>query len=127
VDWDGLARGTGTLVLLMAVAHLDAVAAELIKRGRAPATPVAVISDGTTPDQQVLTSTLECVAADAESAGVRPPAVVVIGEVVRLRDMLLQPSPGTAALAAVAPAPAAPGEAAPGTAAPGTAAPGVAA
>jgi uroporphyrin-III C-methyltransferase/precorrin-2 dehydrogenase/sirohydrochlorin ferrochelatase len=117
VDWDGLARGTGTLVLLMAVAHLDAVAAELIKRGRAAATPVAVISDGTTPDQQVLTSTLECVAADAESAGVRPPAVVVIGEVVRLREMLLQPSPGT-------PMPAA---AAPGTAAPGTAAPGVAA
>ncbi len=58
VDWDGLARGTGTLVLLMAVAHLDAVAAELIKRGRDAATPVAVISDGTTPRQQVLTSTL---------------------------------------------------------------------
>ena len=90
VDWEGLAHGTGTLVLLMAVAHLDAVAAELIKRGRAAATPVAVISDGTTPDQQVLISTLANVAAAAQSAGVRPPAVVVIGEVVRLRDMLLQ-------------------------------------
>jgi uroporphyrin-III C-methyltransferase / precorrin-2 dehydrogenase / sirohydrochlorin ferrochelatase len=97
VDWDGLARGSGTLVLLMAVAHLDAVAAELIKRGRAAATPVAVISDGTTPDQHVLISTLERVAADAESARVRPPAVVVIGEVVRLRGMLLQPAPGTPA------------------------------
>jgi uroporphyrin-III C-methyltransferase/precorrin-2 dehydrogenase/sirohydrochlorin ferrochelatase len=91
VDWEGLARGTGTLVLLMAVAHLDAVAAELIKRGRAAATPVAVICEGTTPDEHVLTSTLERVAADAESAGVAPPAVVVIGEVVRLRDMLLGP------------------------------------
>jgi uroporphyrin-III C-methyltransferase / precorrin-2 dehydrogenase / sirohydrochlorin ferrochelatase len=96
VDWDGLARGNGTLVLLMAVAHLDAVAAELIKRGRPAATPVAVICDGTTPDQQVLTSTLDRVAADAESAGVRPPAVVVIGEVVRLRDALLGPTPGAA-------------------------------
>ncbi len=94
VDWEGLAHGTGTLVLLMAVAHLDAVAAELIKRGRAAATPAAVISDGTKADQQVLISTLQDVAADAQSAGVRPPAVVVIGDVVRLREMLL---PGAAA------------------------------
>jgi uroporphyrin-III C-methyltransferase / precorrin-2 dehydrogenase / sirohydrochlorin ferrochelatase len=96
VDWDGLARGTGTLVLLMAVAHLDAVAAELVKRGRAATTPVAVICDGTTPDQQVLISTLECVAADAAAGGVRPPAVVVIGDVVRLRDMLLPAAPQAA-------------------------------
>ena len=96
VDWDGLARGTGTLVLLMAVAHLDAVAAELIKRGRDAATPVAVIRDGTMPEQQVLTSTLDRVAADAESARVAPPAVVVIGEVVRLRDTLLGPIAGAA-------------------------------
>jgi uroporphyrin-III C-methyltransferase/precorrin-2 dehydrogenase/sirohydrochlorin ferrochelatase len=94
VDWEGLAHGTGTLVLLMAVAHLDAVADELIKRGRDAATPAAVISDGTTADQQVLISTLQAVAADAQSAGVRPPAVVVIGDVVRLREMLL---PGAAA------------------------------
>ena len=95
VDWDGLARGTGTLVLLMAVAHLDAVAAELVKRGRDAATPVAVISHGTTPRQQVLTSTLESVAADAAAAGVRPPAVVVVGDVVRLRSVLTgQDAPG---------------------------------
>jgi uroporphyrin-III C-methyltransferase / precorrin-2 dehydrogenase / sirohydrochlorin ferrochelatase len=88
VDWESLARGSGTLVLLMAVSHLDAVAAELIKRGRDAATPVAVIRDGTMPGQQVLTSTLADVAGDAERAGVSPPAVVVIGEVVRLRDRL---------------------------------------
>jgi siroheme synthase len=91
VDWDGLARGTGTLVLLMAIAHLDAVAAELVKRGRPAATPVAVICDGTMPTQQVLTSTLGTVAADAAAAGVQPPAVVVIGEVVRLRELLGAP------------------------------------
>jgi uroporphyrin-III C-methyltransferase / precorrin-2 dehydrogenase / sirohydrochlorin ferrochelatase len=88
VDWAALATGPGTLVLLMAVSHLDSVAAELIKRGRDAATPVAVICDGTTPGQQVLTSTLADVASDAEDAGIRPPAVVVIGEVVRLREML---------------------------------------
>jgi uroporphyrin-III C-methyltransferase/precorrin-2 dehydrogenase/sirohydrochlorin ferrochelatase len=99
VDWDAMARGSGTLVLLMAVAHLDAVAAELVKRGRDAATPVAVITDGTTHEQRVLTSTLEAVAGEAAAAGVRPPAVVVVGDVVRLRDQLL---PGFAA-AAVAP------------------------
>jgi uroporphyrin-III C-methyltransferase / precorrin-2 dehydrogenase / sirohydrochlorin ferrochelatase len=88
VDWESLARGPGTLVLLMAVAHLDRVAAELVKRGRDAATPVAVIRDGTMPGQQVLTSTLGDVAADAARADVRPPAVVVIGEVVRLRETL---------------------------------------
>jgi uroporphyrin-III C-methyltransferase / precorrin-2 dehydrogenase / sirohydrochlorin ferrochelatase len=88
VDWESLARGPGTLVLLMAIAHLDGVAAELIKRGRDAATPVAVIRDGTMPGQAVLTSTLGDVAADAERADIRPPAVVVIGEVVRLREML---------------------------------------
>jgi uroporphyrin-III C-methyltransferase / precorrin-2 dehydrogenase / sirohydrochlorin ferrochelatase len=89
VDWASMARSSGTLVLLMAVAHLDSVAAELVKRGRDAATPVAVISDGTTANQQVLTSTLGDLAADAASAEVRPPAVVVIGDVVRLREQLL--------------------------------------
>jgi uroporphyrin-III C-methyltransferase len=88
VDWDSLAHAPGTLVLLMAVAHLEAIGAELIKRGRAATTPVAVIRDGTMPGQQVLTSTLERVAADAARQRVQPPAVVVIGDVVGLRDKL---------------------------------------
>lgn len=88
VDWAALASGPGTLVLLMAVANLEPIAAELVKRGRGAATPVAVISNGTMPDQEVLTSTLGAVAGDAAAAGLRPPAVVVIGEVVRLREFL---------------------------------------
>jgi uroporphyrin-III C-methyltransferase / precorrin-2 dehydrogenase / sirohydrochlorin ferrochelatase len=91
VDWAALAESTGTLVLMMAVAHLDGVAAELIKRGRDATTPVAVISNATMPDQRVLTSTLDRVGADCTSAGVKPPAVVVIGEVVRLRQLLTEP------------------------------------
>ncbi len=88
VDWAALAAGPGTLVLLMAVAHLDLVAAELIKHGRAAATPVAVISDGTTPAQQVLTCTLGDLADERARPPVTPPAIVVVGEVVRLRELI---------------------------------------
>jgi len=88
VDWESLAKGPGTLVLLMAVAHLEAISSELIKRGRDGATPVAVITDGTMPTQRVLTSTLRHAAADAARYEVRPPAVVVIGDVVGLREQL---------------------------------------
>jgi uroporphyrin-III C-methyltransferase/precorrin-2 dehydrogenase/sirohydrochlorin ferrochelatase len=88
VDWESLATGPGTLVLLMAIAHLDAISGELIKRGRAAATPVAVIKEGTMPAEQVLVSTLEHVAADAAAQNLRPPAVVVIGDVVGLREQL---------------------------------------
>jgi uroporphyrin-III C-methyltransferase / precorrin-2 dehydrogenase / sirohydrochlorin ferrochelatase len=80
VDWDALARLGGTLVLLMAVERLDAVCAALVAGGRAPSTPVAVVSDGSLPSQLTVVSTLADAARDA--AQVRPPAVVVVGEVV---------------------------------------------
>ena len=88
VDWAALATGPGTLVLLMAVARLAEVSRELVKCGRAATTPVAVISDGTTSRERVLVSTLGQVAGEAAAAGLRPPAVVVIGDVVRLRAAL---------------------------------------
>jgi uroporphyrin-III C-methyltransferase / precorrin-2 dehydrogenase / sirohydrochlorin ferrochelatase len=88
VDWAALAAGPGTLVLLMAMAHLEQITAELIKRGRDGTTPVAVIQDGTTEHQQVLISTLERVAAEAAAHRITSPAVVVIGDVVSLRAQL---------------------------------------
>ena len=88
VDWAALAAGPGTLVLLMAVGRLAEVSRELVKRGRAATTPVAVISDGTTDRERVLVSTLGQVAGEVAAAGLRPPAVVVIGEVVGLRAAL---------------------------------------
>ena len=100
VDWEALAAGPGTLVLLMPVARLPEVARELVKRGRDASTPAAVISDGTTERQQVLVSTLGQVAEDAAANGVRPPAVVVVGEVVRLREALGQEAPAPQALGA---------------------------
>ncbi|PZS25479.1 MAG: hypothetical protein DLM59_20125, partial [Pseudonocardiales bacterium] len=88
VDWRALALGPPTLVLLMGVGKLSEVAPELIRHGRHGATPVAVVQNASLLTQSVLVSTLECVAADAVAAGVRPPAVVVVGEVVRLRERL---------------------------------------
>jgi len=83
-DWAAMGSARGTLVLLMAVAHLGAVAAELVRHGRDPATPVAIIQAGTTREQRVLTSTLARAGADCAAHAIKPPAVVVIGDVVRL-------------------------------------------
>jgi uroporphyrin-III C-methyltransferase/precorrin-2 dehydrogenase/sirohydrochlorin ferrochelatase len=93
VDWQALADGPGTVVLLMGLDRLAAVAAELVKRGRPAGTPVAVVRRATLPDQQVLVGTLDTIAGQVTAAGLRPPAVVVIGDVVGLRDTLWAGSP----------------------------------
>jgi uroporphyrin-III C-methyltransferase/precorrin-2 dehydrogenase/sirohydrochlorin ferrochelatase len=82
VDWDALAAGTGTLVLLMALERIDTIADTLIRKGRNPGTPVSVIADGTLPTQRTISSTLENVAGLVVEEGIRPPALVVIGDVV---------------------------------------------
>lgn len=84
VDWPALARLKGTLVLLMAVRRLDAIASALISNGRASDTPVCVVQDGTTRTERVLWTTLAGVAAEVEVQGIRPPAVVVVGAVAGL-------------------------------------------
>jgi len=93
IDWQALADGPATLVLLMALDRVGAAAAELVKRGRPGSTPVAVVRRATLPDQQVLVATLDTVAAAVAEAGLRPPAVVVVGDVVGLRDRLWAGSP----------------------------------
>ncbi len=82
VDWEALAGSSGTLVLLMAVERIGMVVSELLRYGRNPATPVSVIADGTMPTQRTINSTLEQVAGLVAAAGIRPPAIVVVGEVV---------------------------------------------
>ncbi|CDR05216.1 uroporphyrinogen-III C-methyltransferase [Streptomyces iranensis] len=84
VDWAALARLRGTLVLLMAVEKIGAIAAALVAHGRAADTPVAVVQEGTTPVQRRVDATLATVGEKVAAEGVRPPAVVVIGEVVAL-------------------------------------------
>ncbi|MFI9641057.1 uroporphyrinogen-III C-methyltransferase [Micromonospora sp. NPDC051925] len=82
VRWEALAGLRGTLVVLMGLKNLAAITATLTRHGRDAATPVAVIQEGTTGGQRSLRSTLGAVAADVVEAGLRPPAIVVIGDVV---------------------------------------------
>jgi len=88
LDWAALAGSSQVLVLYMALKHLDAIAARLIGAGRDAATPVAIIANATLPEQQVVVSSLADCAQDAQTAGIEPPAVIVVGEVVRLRATL---------------------------------------
>lgn len=87
VDWTRYADDR-TLVLLSAVGQIGEISAALIEAGRDPRTPVAMTRVGTTTEQATVTSTLEHVAADARAARMAPPAVVVIGKVVDLRETL---------------------------------------
>jgi uroporphyrin-III C-methyltransferase len=86
LDWAAIARGAPVLVLYMASRHLRSIAERLMSAGRRADEPVAVISKATTPAQQVLVSTLGEVASTP--AEVAAPAIVVVGEVVRLRASL---------------------------------------
>ena len=87
-DWEGIAKGSPVIVMYMAVKHIEAISSRLMENGRAPDEPVAVISKACTSEQQILETTLECCAREATDAGIEPPAVVVLGEVVRLRQSL---------------------------------------
>ncbi len=86
VDWPALARMRGTLVLLMGLKNLPAITATLLAHGRPAGTPAAVVQEATTGAQRVLRGTLGGIAAQAADAGIRPPAVVVVGDVVGALD-----------------------------------------
>jgi uroporphyrin-III C-methyltransferase/precorrin-2 dehydrogenase/sirohydrochlorin ferrochelatase len=93
VEWPALGRLRGTIVVLMGLKNLPAIAERLIAEGRPADTPVAVIQEGSTDHQRSLRSTLAAVAADTVAAGLRSPVVVVIGAVV---DAGVIPSAGSA-------------------------------
>ncbi len=84
VEWDAVARLRGTVVLLMAVQNLPLIATRLVSAGRPADTPLAIVSEGTMPGERTVLSTLGSVGEDMEREQVRPPAVVVIGEVVAI-------------------------------------------
>ncbi|MEJ2695688.1 MAG: uroporphyrinogen-III C-methyltransferase [Candidatus Sulfobium sp.] len=88
IDWSKLATGVGTLVFLMAVKNIGVLSRKLIENGRKPETPVAVIRWGTRPDQRTIVGTLKDIAALVREKDIRPPAVMVVGDVVRLRQDL---------------------------------------
>ncbi|MDD1704896.1 MAG: uroporphyrinogen-III C-methyltransferase [Methanoregula sp.] len=84
LDWQLLARSRGTIVILMGVANLPQIAEVLRANGKAGATPVAVIERGLRRDRRVTTGSLLTIAEATRKAGVKPPAVIVIGDVVQL-------------------------------------------
>jgi uroporphyrin-III C-methyltransferase len=88
LDWETLAKFGGTIVILMGVKMLGRNTEELIKHGKDPDTPVAVIERGTRPDQRVTVGTLENIANLAKERKIKAPAITVIGDVVKMHNVL---------------------------------------
>jgi uroporphyrin-III C-methyltransferase len=88
IDWDGVARGSQVIVMYMAMKHIPTITSRLIAAGRSPDEPVAFVTDASTSTQQVLETTLARAADDVAASGLQPPAIVVVGQVVRLRPAL---------------------------------------
>jgi uroporphyrin-III C-methyltransferase len=88
VDWAWLARGSGTLVILMGLERLEEHCTRLVAEGLIPETPAAVVASGTLSDQTAVIATLGRLAGEARRAGVRSPAIVVVGPVAAFPSVL---------------------------------------
>jgi len=88
VDWDLLMQPRQTIAVYMGLKHLADLTRAFIAKGAAPSLPAALIDNGTRPNQRVVIATLDTMAEKAEKAGVKGPAILIIGSVVRLRDKL---------------------------------------
>lgn len=88
LDWEKLATGVGTLVFYMGMANLATIAGQLMAHGRSPQTPVALVRWATLPRQQTLVTTLSDVVERVRATQFKPPAIIIVGEVVRLREDL---------------------------------------
>lgn len=85
-DFSTIAKLDGTLVFLMGIKNLDLITGDLIKNGKNPKTPVAVIEKGTSENQRVTVGTLEDIVERAKSEKIVPPAITIIGDVVNMRE-----------------------------------------
>ncbi len=88
INWKGLATAVDTLVFLMGVENIEKISKELIANGRSADCPAAVIRWGTHPEQRTLITTVGNAAADVKATGMKPPAIFLVGEVVKLRKQL---------------------------------------
>ncbi len=88
MQWDVFARSNATLVFLMGVKNLANIAGKLMEHGKEPDTPVALVRWGTTSRQQTVTGTLETIVDEVKKAGLKSPAIIVVGHVVSLREEL---------------------------------------
>jgi uroporphyrin-III C-methyltransferase len=89
LDWGALARTGQPIVIYMGLAVIGEIAAALMAGGLAAATPAAVIASATTPAERVLVADLGTIAARVAAEGMPSPALIVVGEIVRLREELL--------------------------------------
>lgn len=88
VNWQGIADGSQVIVMYMAIKHLPEICDHLIKAGRSPSEPVAVVSNATWSSMTILETTLGKAPQDVIDQGVVPPAIICVGEVVRMRQCL---------------------------------------
>ena len=88
INWAALATGIGTLVFFMGVKNLPEIARQLMDHGKSPDTPVALVRWGTTPGQVTVSGTLDTIVAKVRAAGLKAPALIVVGDVVNLRPTL---------------------------------------
>ncbi|TDQ34962.1 uroporphyrinogen-III C-methyltransferase [Phyllobacterium brassicacearum] len=88
MDWNSIAKGSSVIVMYMAMKHIGLIASRLIAAGRSKDEPIAFVCNATTGEQKVLETTLQQAETDVQQSGLRPPAIVVVGEVVRLRAAL---------------------------------------
>jgi uroporphyrinogen III methyltransferase/synthase len=88
IDWAKIATGIGTIVVYMGIKNLPSIVKNLIDNGRDSQTPVAVVRWASTPEQRSVVGTLETIADIVKEADIRPPALIVIGEVVNLRSTI---------------------------------------
>jgi len=88
IKWHELSTGPDTLVFLMGIKNLRTIKERLIKEGKNPHTPACIITSGTLPEQRVVTGTLEKIDAIAKQENIKPPGILIVGDVVRLREKL---------------------------------------
>ena len=88
IDWPALARSSPVIVCYMAIKTLPKITAKLLQAGRDPAEPVAIVSNASLVTMDVVETTLERAAKDVDALGIQPPAIICIGQVVRLRAVL---------------------------------------
>jgi uroporphyrin-III C-methyltransferase/precorrin-2 dehydrogenase/sirohydrochlorin ferrochelatase len=88
VDWAAIVRPRQTVVIYMGFQNLDELCRELVAHGLAPTTPAAMVQQATTSAQRVVSADLATLADRAREAGLKPPTLIIVGEVVKLRERL---------------------------------------
>lgn len=88
LDWDAISKASQVLVIYMGMKHISEITGALLDAGRSSSEPLAVVTAATTPNQKVIETTLGQAVADIESSGLKPPAIICVGRVVEMRQVL---------------------------------------